>query len=52
MIYPQNNQSELAAYLLTIMLVLAIIGRYGKQVIQWGMMKLYEILIQKKMMNL
>lgn len=47
MIYPQKIQSEIVAYFLTVVLVFAIMGRYGKQAIEWILMKLYEFFIQR-----
>lgn len=51
MIYPQKAQSEIFAYILTVVLVFAIMGRYGKLAIEWILMKLYEFFIQGNAME-
>jgi hypothetical protein len=52
MAYPPKNGSELIACLVTALLVFTILSRYGKQVMEWILMKLYEFFIQKNPMDL
>lgn len=47
MIYPTENQPEVVAGLLTIFFLFVILIRYGKQVIEWALMNLYEFFILK-----
>lgn len=51
MIIPEKNQPEFVACLLTATLVFAVLARYGKHVIEWILMKLYELFIQKNPVN-
>jgi hypothetical protein len=47
MTIPEKYQTELLMYWFTVILVFIILGRYGKQAIEWVLMKLYEFFIQK-----
>ena len=47
MINAQKIQVETLAYFLAAILLLIILGRYGKQAIAWMLIKLYELFIQR-----
>jgi hypothetical protein len=52
MITESKIQSEILAYVLAVVFVFTLTGKYGKQAIEWLLMKLYEIFIQKNLLNL
>ncbi len=47
MTIPEKYQVEILMYWFAIALVCILTGRYGKQAIEWVLMKLYEFFIQK-----
>ena len=40
------------AYWFALLVVLVILGLYGRQAMEWILMKLYEFFIQRKPMNI
>ena len=52
MITEPKIQLEIVAYLFTLALVFILLGKYGRQAKERILMKLYEIFIQKNLMNL
>jgi Zn-dependent protease len=43
----EKNQTEIYAYWFAAFILIAVLGSYGMQVIEWVLMKLYEFFIQK-----
>lgn len=51
MVTDQKIQSEILAYFLTITLVFTLAARYGRQVMAWVLMKLYDFFIMNNQMR-
>jgi hypothetical protein len=45
MVDPQKIQSELLAWVFTMVFVFTFFGRYGREAIEWVLMKAYEFFI-------
>jgi hypothetical protein len=52
MITPDKVRTDIAAYGFAAMLLFILFGRYGRQAIEWTLMKLYEFFIQRNPMKL
>lgn len=52
MITSEIVQSEILAYWFTVLFVFIILGRYGRQAMEWILMKLFELFIQRNPMKL
>jgi hypothetical protein len=46
MITPDKARTDIVAYWFAVMLLFIITGKYGRQAIEWILMKLYEFFIQ------
>ena len=47
MITTQKIQAETLAYFFAAIVLFLVLGRYGRQAIEWMLLKLYELFIQK-----
>jgi hypothetical protein len=47
MVASQKNIMEMFAYMLTVLFVVALAGKFGKQWLEWLLQKLYEYWIQR-----
>ncbi len=47
MVAAQRNMVEVFSYMLMLLFVIAIAGKYGRQWIEWMLQKLYEYWIQR-----
>lgn len=47
MLLTERNQTEIYAYWFAAFFLLAVLGSYGIQAIEWVLMKLYEFFIQR-----
>ncbi len=47
MITTEKLNAALMAYWFTAMLVILVLGRYGRQAVEWVLVKLYEVFIQR-----
>jgi hypothetical protein len=52
MIMPDKVRTDIMAYWFAIMLVFVFLGRYGRKLIEWVLMKLHEFFIQRNPTNL
>lgn len=44
---PQRIQPDTVAYLFTVLMLLAALGRYGRQAIEWLLMSFYDFFIRR-----
>ncbi len=47
MLLLQKNETEIYAYWFAAFIIIAALGSYGRQVIEWVLLKLYEFFIQR-----
>jgi hypothetical protein len=47
MIHEQKIQPELSVYFFAAMFVIVLLGRFGRQAIEWALMQLYDFFIGK-----
>lgn len=52
MITPDKVRTDIVAYWFAAMLLFILAGKYGRQAIEWVLMKLYEFFIQRNPMKL
>ncbi len=51
MVVTPRIQSEIAAYLSAFILVLAVLARYGRQMVKWLLVTLYDFFILRNPVN-
>jgi uncharacterized membrane protein len=52
MLLTQKDQTEIYAYWFAAFILIVLLGSYGRQAIEWVLMKLYEFFIQRTPLKL
>jgi hypothetical protein len=52
MLLTEKDQTKIYAYWFAAFILIAVLGSYGMQAIEWVLMKLYEFFIQKTPLKL